>query len=378
MNSKLRVLHVDGDAFFASCEQSVNKKLQNKPLVIGSNKGVATAISYEAKNLGVIRGTPIYKIRQHFPSVIIKKENFPLYRKINQKFINICKDYSDIVEEYSIDECFLDISNTKHIHKLSPLKLAQSLRTRVIKELKISISIGIAPNKVLSKIGSTLNKPGGITVITPQTTLAKYPVKKLWGIGNQTNKKLAYYKIETVEEFRKKPFEWIKNNLPTPHQIIWYELQGLYINKVTNGSNKKHQSITKSRTFKPSSNDINIIKKEIYTNIYRVCKKARKLNLKGDSMLLFIKDNHFRYKKTEIKVTISSNTPNRYLKKADKAIEKMFCPHTMYRSTGATLQNTQPPPRQMDLFGLSTIEDKISELYKIIDKHTQKHHTTNY
>lgn len=375
MNPKIRVLHIDGDAFFASCEQSVNKNLRNKPLVIGGNKGIGTAISYEAKALGIVRGDPIYKIRQNFPNVIIKEENFSLYKHINQQLIHICQRYSDIVEEYSIDECFLDISNTKHIHTLSPLEIANAIHTNIKEEINISTSIGIAPNKVLSKVGSTINKPGGITLINHQNIeqkLLNYPINNLWGVGNQTSKKLDYYKIKTAEEFRRKSIEWIKSNLSIPYQTIWYELQGIYINKVNNGSNKKHKSITKSRTFKPSSNKLSVIKKEIHNNIYRVCKKARKLNLKGDSIIIFIKDNHFQYRKAEIKIEIASNTPNLYLKKASKAINSIFCPYSMYRSTGATLQNPQSSPRQMDLFGLSILEDKRTELYNIIDKHDQK------
>lgn len=106
MKSKTKILHVDGDNFFVACEVARFPHLKGKPVIVGEERGIASAMSYEAKKLGVHRGMPVFEIRKQFPQVIILPSHFELYEQYALKLYQVLCKYSDTVERYSIDECF--------------------------------------------------------------------------------------------------------------------------------------------------------------------------------------------------------------------------------------------------------------------------------
>src|SRR3989344_9097712 len=108
------ILHVDGDSFFASCESSLNPRLLGLPIVTGHERGIATSMSKEAKALGISRGMPIYQIKKQFPQVVITHSDYSSYEIFSQRMCNIVRRFTSEVEEYSIDECFADVTGVEH------------------------------------------------------------------------------------------------------------------------------------------------------------------------------------------------------------------------------------------------------------------------
>src|SRR6185436_4399105 len=151
-------LHVDGDSFFVSCELSVHPELKGKPVIVGADRGIAVAMSMEAKALGVTRGMPVFKIKKFFPEVIILSHHFDLYQDIARGLHQILSAYFMEVEVYSIDECFALVQPFEIKYYGGEKNLILKLKNEIEKKLNVSYSIGLARTKALSKLASKLEK----------------------------------------------------------------------------------------------------------------------------------------------------------------------------------------------------------------------------
>ncbi|MCQ3914676.1 MAG: hypothetical protein MJ201_02645 [Mycoplasmoidaceae bacterium] len=173
---KKTIFHIDLDAFFCSCEEVMNPKLKGKPFVVsGRNKrSVISCASYPARKFGVKAAQPIYMGLNKYPGLTVVPGHYELYDKMSMDFFNyIKKHYSNICEEMSIDECFLDVTQALKHYKNDPVLMAKHLQSTVKKTLGLSVSIGISYNKFLAKMATDLNKPFGIT-----TVLTKQEIKQ--------------------------------------------------------------------------------------------------------------------------------------------------------------------------------------------------------
>src|SRR3989344_643518 len=157
------ILHMDGDAFFVGCEVSKNPKLKGKAVVTGEERGIVSALSYEAKAKGIVRGMPIFSLRKSFPEVLVLPGDYACYTRLSRAMFDIVRRYADEVEEYSIDECFADLTGLDKPLKMSYLEIAERIKKEVNEELGLSVSIGLGPSKVLAKVASKWQKPNGLT-----------------------------------------------------------------------------------------------------------------------------------------------------------------------------------------------------------------------
>src|SRR5712691_6370479 len=153
------VLHIDGDAFFASCEQARDPQLQGKPVITGKERGIAASMSYEAKARDVTRGMRLFEIKRLCPDAIILPSDYETYNLLSQRLFAIVHRYTPDVEEYSIDECFADLTGLRRPLRMSYERMAKKIKHELDTELGFTFSVGLAPNKVLAKIGSKWKKP---------------------------------------------------------------------------------------------------------------------------------------------------------------------------------------------------------------------------
>jgi len=210
------IVHIYGDAFFASCEQSRRPKLQGRPVVTGKERGIAASMSYEAKARGVTRGMRLGDIRKVCPEAVILPSDYETYSLLSKRLFAIVRRYTPDVEEYSIDECFADLTGLRRPLRMSYIQIAQRIKKALDTELGFTFSVGLAPNKVVAKIASKWQKPSGLTAIPGRELhryLAKLPVQNVWGIGPNTTALLRKHGIETALEFAQKPEPWVKKYL---------------------------------------------------------------------------------------------------------------------------------------------------------------------
>ncbi|HOJ78305.1 MAG TPA: DNA polymerase IV [Bacillota bacterium] len=206
------IFHVDADAFFASVEQRSNPRLIGKPVVVCGlpwEKGVVTAASYEARRYGVKAGIPNFQARKLLPNAYFIPVNIPKYLYYSLKLFAIYLQYSPKVEPYSIDEVFMDMTGTiKNPTVLEVEALAQNIKTKVLRETGLTVSVGIGPNKLVAKVATELMKPNGLTIIGPDNlakNLALLPVKLCPGIGAKTASLLNDAGIQTFGDLAAVP-----------------------------------------------------------------------------------------------------------------------------------------------------------------------------
>ena len=192
------VLHCDLDAFYASVEQQKRPELRGKPIAVGG--GVVLAASYEARAFGVRSAMPVGRARRMCPSLIVVDGSFSDYLDISDRIFDICRDFTPLVEQISIDEAFLDVSGATHLFG-EPGTIGAEIRHRVRDETGLAISIGVASTKFLAKVGSQVAKPDGMIVVDPATEiefLHALPTRLIWGVGPVTERKLAEMTLRSV------------------------------------------------------------------------------------------------------------------------------------------------------------------------------------
>ena len=298
------ILHIDGDAFFASCEIAQDPSLRGKPLVVGRDRGIATAVSYEAKACGVQRGMPIWQVRQVCPDVVIRSSSYDLYSIYAHRMYNIVRHYTPEVEEYSIDECFADLTGLRSRFHMSYESIAKKIKDELQSSLGITFSVGVGPTKVIAKVASKWKKPNGFTIIKGkdiQDFLRDIPIGAVWGIGPNTSAYLNKFGIKTALQFAERPEAWVKETLAKPYQALWHELRGTPIYEVHPGGQHEYKSIMKTRTFSPPSADKEFVFSQISKNIERLCTKLRAHKLFAREISGYLKTQQFSYKGFEVR-----------------------------------------------------------------------------
>ncbi len=364
------ILHVDADAFFAACEVAVNPKLQGLPVVVGKERGIAAALTYEAKRLGITRGMPIGMIKRICPTAVILPGNYELYSTFSKRLFNTMRTFTDAVEPYSIDEGFADVTGLKHVHNMTYGEIAAAMKKEIEKNLGLTVSVGLAPTKVLAKIASRFNKPDGLTVISlrdKDTFLAKTPVHDIWGVGRNTAQYMHSLNIHTAREFIGKDENFIVNHFTKPHQDIWHELKGESIYGIHKEPQSTYGSISRTHTFTPTT-DRRRIFSELVHNVETACAKARKSKLGAMRISVFLKRQTFTMDGLDATCTRRSAYPNELLSLIRPMFERLFVPNTLYRASGVTLSDLNNISRmQQSLFEQPEKISRIERMYQVVD-----------
>ncbi len=199
------ILHIDMDAFFASVEQMDNPKYAGRPLIVGGDpkgRGVVAACSYEARKFGIHSAMAAAKAIKRCPHALFIRPRKERYKEISLQVMDIFTQYSSLVEPLSLDEAFLDISDS-HTTLHDARQTAEQIRSRIFHEVGLTCSAGVSFNKFLAKVASDINKPDGLTVIGKEEAnsfLAALPIGKFFGVGKVTEKKMHALGIRKGED----------------------------------------------------------------------------------------------------------------------------------------------------------------------------------
>ena len=205
------ILHVDMDAFFASVELLHHPEWRGKPLVVGAGpheRGVVSTCSYEARKFGVRSAMPSRTAYALCPQAIFTPPHMDWYREVSDQVFEVFSHYSPYVEAVSVDEAFLDVTGTLHLYGGDARRLGEALRREIRETCGVTCSVGIAPNRLLAKIGSEQDKPDGLTVMPFEPAaiaafLAPRPISILWGVGAKTIEALKPYGILTCGDLQR-------------------------------------------------------------------------------------------------------------------------------------------------------------------------------
>jgi DNA polymerase-4 len=200
------ILHVDMDAFYASVEQRDNPDLKGLPVVVGggTNRGVVAAASYEARKFGIRSAMPMAEAIRRCDHLVRVQPRMSHYKEASRQIFAIFHEFTPLVEGLSLDEAFLDVTASVKLFG-SPEIIAGNIKQRILNETKLTASVGVAQNKLVAKIASDLDKPDGLTIVTPdlyEEKLDPLPVRVIPGIGRETLKRLSGIHVATVRDLR--------------------------------------------------------------------------------------------------------------------------------------------------------------------------------
>lgn len=249
------ILHVDMDAFFASVEQNDNPQLKGKPVIVGgvSERGVVSTCSYEARKYGVKSAMPIFMAQRLCPHGIYLRGRYWRYKEVSTKIFDIFKEVTPLVEPLSIDEAYLDITNSNFKDYNDAVLY---IKKRVYREVGLTLSIGISYNKFLAKLASDWNKPNGVKVITKDMLpeiLKPLPISKIYGLGKKSVNRLNNMGLFKIEDLYAQPKEFFIEYFGKYGIDIYNRIRGIDDRVVI--PNRDRKSYGKETTLKSDTDD---------------------------------------------------------------------------------------------------------------------------
>jgi len=371
------IVHIDGDAFFTSCEEAIHPELRGRAIITGGERGIVACASYPAKKIGIKRGVPLHDAKRICPSLIILPSDYETYSLFSRRMFSIMRRFTDQVEEYSIDEAFADITGMRRALHSSYETIAANMKREIDRELGLTVTVGLSLTKVLAKVASKHQKPNGMTVIPGRAIscfLQDLSVDKVWGIGQATTSYLNKMGIRTALEFARMPEATVKKKFTKPGVEIWKELRGESVYPVTTEAKSVYASISKMKTFAPPTKDPVYLFAHLLRNLESACIKARRYKLEPKKIVPILKKQNFDSASCEIRLNRPTSQPLELSDLLHEAFQSLFRCNEMYRATGIILLDLAPYSQtQYSLFEDPVVAEKISRLYAAVDEISRKY-----
>lgn len=291
------IMHIDMNAFFASVEQQSNPALRGKPVaVVGRGRTVVTTASYEARAFGVKTGMNKYEALKKCPDIIFVIGNNRKYTWTSSKIIKMMLDYTPLVEVFSIDEAFLDVTGSIRLFG-SAERIAYLLKARIFHEFGLKCSIGIAPNKLLAKLASDMKKPDGLTIIKPdqiENILENLPIEEICGIGRKMKKHLNLLGIFTCSQLAGFPVNILRKKFGIVGDRLIQMARGIDDSPViTEEEEQDIKSVGHSMTFPEDTSSREQIKRYLLQLAEMVGRRARRYGVSGKTVHLTVRYDDF-------------------------------------------------------------------------------------
>jgi len=387
------ILHLDLDAFYCSVEETQNPELRGKAFAVGgkpNERGVVASCSYAARAVGVRSAMPMSRALQLCRNLIIVSGRHKLYGEYSEKVMSKLRDLTPLVEQISIDEAFLDISDLAQ----PPARLALDLQTAIKNELHLPSSIGIASNKLVAKIAtevgkkSSLNRvhpavelrdeqkyigpPFGLTVV-PFGEEAKFldplPADMLWGVGPKTFARLTELGIHTIGDIAAWPEKELVNLFGENGRDLWRHAQGIDNRPIATESETK--SISQETTFNVDVRDEKTLEKTLREQSSEVARQLRKNDLAGKTVKLKIRWSDFTTLSRQVTLPTSTDNEDEIFRTAVKLMKTVRKPNQAVRLIGVGVSGIGAPVRQLSLWDVGT--EKSRKLQEVVDQLQEKY-----
>jgi DNA polymerase IV len=358
------IAHYDLDAFFVSVECHKNSKLVGKPLIVGggSDRGVVTSCSYEARQFGVHSAMPMKLARRLCPEAIILRGDMEEYSRFSTLITEIIRDTVPVFEKASIDEFYIDLTGMDRFHGCS--QFSADLKKKVCKESGLPVSYALASNKLISKVATNEVKPNGQTEIAfgnEKGFLAPLSIAKIPGIGQKTALLLIRMGVETVRILSEIPIEMMENLLGKSGIELWRRANGIDETPVIPYHEQK--SISTEHTFENDTIDVNFMHAELVRMTESIAFELREQNRLTGCVTVKLRYSNFETFTRQLSIPYS-NADHVLLKTAQELFNKLYDRRLLVRLLGIRFTNLIPGNYQINLF--EDTEEMIS-LYQAID-----------
>lgn len=293
---KRAIIHVDMDAFFAAIEEQRHPAYKGKPLVVGGRgnpreRGVVSTANYEARRFGIESGMPLRVALRKCPLATFLPVDFRKYIEVSARLKAILRDYTPLIESWGLDEAFLDVSGSER----SAVEIALEIKERIKEELGLTGSVGVAQNKLLAKMASSMNKPNGLTALTGKNAsrlISSLPVSKLLWVGKKTTARLKAMGVETIGDLRKTSLTRLREHFgPASSEMLYRYSRGIDESPVVPYQEPK--SISHETTFQIDTKNMKIIKDVLFRFAKALEKELTRKGFKGRTVTVKIRYKNF-------------------------------------------------------------------------------------
>lgn len=349
-----KIIHIDADCFYAAVEVRDNPALRGLPIAVGGSaerRGVVATASYEARKFGIHSAMASATAIKRCPQLVLIPGRMSAYREASRQMRAIFSDYTDLIEPLSLDEAFLDVSDSKHC-KGSATLIAQEIRQRIADTVGITVSAGVAANKFLAKVASDWNKPNGQYVITPdeaEAFLGTLPVSKLWGVGKVTTRRLDKLGIKNCEDVRRYDIFQLIELFGNFGEHIHKLAQGIDDRPVV--SEWRRKSISVENTYPQDLPDLPACLQKIPELIESLSKRMQSLDADYRIQNSFLKMKFSDFSQTTVERSHCKPVVRDLSNLCEEAWQRGKMPVRLL-GVGVRLNDLTESGGQMDLFGL--------------------------
>ena len=358
------ITHMDLDTFYVSVECLRNSKLKGKPVLIGgmSDRGVVASCSYEARKFGIHSGMSMRAAKHLCSHAVIIKSDFEEYNKYSKLVTEIIKEKVPMFEKASIDEFYIDLTGMDKFFGCR--KFSDELKQKVNKESGLSISYGLASNKLISKVATNEIKPNGQIEIpfgNEKTFLAPLSIMKIPGIGKETGYKLLKMGVETVRTLSEIPVKLMFNLLGKNGNELHRRANGIDESPVV--PYREQQSISTEQTFETDTIDTNFMYKQLVRMTEKIAFELRSKNKLTGCISVKIRYSDFQTEQKQTSINYSA-ADHELIQKAKELFNKLYTRRQLIRLIGIRFSDLIPGTYQINLF--NDTQEQI-KLYQAID-----------
>ena len=378
-----QILHVDvNNAFLSWTAVDMLKKgskidIREIPAIIGGDEskrsGIVLAKSMKAKECGIKTAETIYQAKIKCPGLKIFPSNYSMYKKYSNKLYELLLEYTDKIERFSIDECFLDMTN--YLMKDTLLNKAKEISKRVKNELGFTVNIGVAHNKLLAKMASDFTKPDKIHTLFEEEIPKKMwplPVSELFMLGRKTVPKLVNMQIKTIEDLAKADKKMLTKKFGKHGSLMWEYANGIDDSEVKYLP-EKPKCIGNSVTLPQNVSEVEKLEEIVLTISEQVAYRLRKEKLLAGTVNVCLRTKDFEDTSHQKKLPEVTNTTKEIYEKAKELLNEMYKKGTPIRLVGVRVDNlVEEKEKQISLFSNKEIE-KQEKLDKVLDELKNKY-----
>lgn len=371
---KREILHIDCNKFYASVECYLHPELKDKPIAVGgsekSRHGIILTKNEIASKYGLVVGEPLWKARQKCPNLIIVPPHFDTYMEFSKRVHKIFEDYTDLIEPFGLDECWLDVSGDWF---KTGEQIAQEIRRRVKKEIGITVSIGVSFNKIFAKLGSDYKKPDAVTVISKENfrdIVWGLPCSDLLMIGRATTKKLNHYGIYTIGDVANADDRFMKSIFGKNGEMLLSFARGEDNSPVRHMDLSREIKSVGNSTTTPRDLVNNDDVKVVFTVLAEsVARRLRQSGYKGTTLSISVRSNNLESFTRQCKLKTPTNVSNELIKSAMELFTVNYKWERPIRSIGLSVTDFDfDEVVQYDISGSAQKREKLERLENAVDK----------
>ncbi len=376
------ILHCDLNSFYASVELFLNPALRGLPVAVCGSKeerhGIVLAKTDEAKKYGVRTAEAIWEAQRKCPQLVIIPPHHDEYVKFSRRVRKIYEEYTDLVEPFGIDECWLDVTGSERLFGDGE-KIAHTIRERVKKEIGVTISVGVSFNKIFAKLGSDLRKPDAVTVIPFsgfRDMIYKIPAADMLGVGPNTAKTLSKYCINTIGDIASADKNFLIKKLGKTGECIWAYANGFDNSPVHHVDyHAPIKSIGRGSTQPVDLKNNDEVRKVILHMSQIVSHKLRKHDLKANGVQISVRDSDLTVKQFQAQLSIPTQCFSDISEKAYELFTSNYNWNKNVRSITVRAINLSDysEPVQLDLMQDYSSHEKLDNAEEAIEKIRNKY-----